>query len=66
MKGVIMMTKKKEIQLLEGVDNDFMDILNEVIKEHDVAFKGLSPDFFNINERNTNNHKETIQKLGNR
>lgn len=40
-KGKIMMEKKKEVRLPEGVDNDFMDVLNDVIKEHHEAFKGL-------------------------
>ncbi len=39
--GQIVMRKKKEIELPKGVDNDFMDVLNDVIKEHEVAFKGL-------------------------
>lgn len=39
--GEIVMRKKEEVSLPEGVDNEFMDILNDVIKEHEVAFKGL-------------------------
>lgn len=39
--GEIVLRKKKEIELPEGVDDDFMDVLNGVIKEHEVAFKGL-------------------------
>ncbi|ASN06777.1 AbrB/MazE/SpoVT family DNA-binding domain-containing protein [Virgibacillus necropolis] len=39
--GKIVLYKKEEVRLPEGVDNDFMDVLNDVIKEHDVAFKGL-------------------------
>jgi hypothetical protein len=33
--------KKENLQLPEGVDAEFMNILNEVINEHDKAFKGL-------------------------
>lgn len=39
--GEIVLRKKKEVKLPEGVDGDFMDVLNDVIKEHHVAFKGL-------------------------
>jgi len=39
--GEIVMRKKKDVKLPEGVDNDFMDVLNDVIEEHKVAFKGL-------------------------
>lgn len=39
--GEIVLRKKQKIKLPEGADNDFMDILNDVIKEHEVAFKGL-------------------------
>lgn len=30
-----------EDNLLEGVDQEFMDILKEVIEAHDTTFKGL-------------------------
>ncbi len=39
--GKIVLRKKEHITLPEGVDAEFMDILNDVIKEHDKAFKGL-------------------------
>ncbi|WNF35268.1 AbrB/MazE/SpoVT family DNA-binding domain-containing protein [Bacillaceae bacterium IKA-2] len=39
--GKIILRKKEQLQLPEGVDAEFMDILNDVIKEHDKAFKGL-------------------------
>jgi putative addiction module antidote len=39
--GKIILRKKEHLQLPDGVDAEFMDILNEVIKEHDKAFKGL-------------------------
>ncbi|MBU9710451.1 AbrB/MazE/SpoVT family DNA-binding domain-containing protein [Evansella tamaricis] len=39
--GKIILRKKEQINLPEGVDAEFMDILNDVIKEHDKAFKGL-------------------------
>lgn len=39
--GEIVMRKKRNVKLPEGVDNDFMDVLNDVIEEHKVAFKGL-------------------------
>ncbi|MDQ0257551.1 putative addiction module antidote [Evansella vedderi] len=39
--GKIVLRKKEQINLPEGVDAEFMDILNDVIKEHDKAFKGL-------------------------
>lgn len=39
--GEIVLRKKEEVKLPEGVTSDFMDLLNDVIKEHDVAFKGL-------------------------
>ena len=39
--GKIVLRKKEHITLPEGVDAEFMDILYDVIKEHDKAFKGL-------------------------
>jgi antitoxin MazE len=39
--GRIVLRKKEHVTLPEGVDAEFMDILNDVIKEHDKAFKGL-------------------------
>ncbi|WP_026568776.1 MULTISPECIES: AbrB/MazE/SpoVT family DNA-binding domain-containing protein [Sediminibacillus] len=39
--GKIVLRKKEQITLPEGVDAEFMDVLNDVIKEHDKAFKGL-------------------------
>jgi antitoxin MazE len=39
--GKIIVRKKEQLQLPDGVDAEFMDILNDVIKEHDKAFKGL-------------------------
>ncbi len=39
--GKIILRKKEQITLPKGVDAEFMDILNEVVKEHDKAFKGL-------------------------
>jgi putative addiction module antidote len=39
--GKIVLRKKEQLSLPEGVDAEFMDILNDVIKEHDEAFKGL-------------------------
>ncbi|WP_163970406.1 AbrB/MazE/SpoVT family DNA-binding domain-containing protein [Oceanobacillus halotolerans] len=39
--GKIVLRKKEQITLPEGVDAEFMDTLNDVIKEHDEAFKGL-------------------------
>ncbi|QTN00747.1 AbrB/MazE/SpoVT family DNA-binding domain-containing protein [Sediminibacillus dalangtanensis] len=37
----IVLRKKEQVALPEGVDAEFMEILNDVIKEHDKAFKGL-------------------------
>ncbi|TYS17064.1 AbrB/MazE/SpoVT family DNA-binding domain-containing protein [Rossellomorea vietnamensis] len=39
--GKIVLRKKEHVTLPEGVDAEFMNILNDVIKEHDKAFKGL-------------------------
>ncbi|UFT98518.1 AbrB/MazE/SpoVT family DNA-binding domain-containing protein [Radiobacillus kanasensis] len=39
--GKILLRKKEQIKLPDGVDAEFMDILNDVIREHDKAFKGL-------------------------
>ncbi|MDC3418386.1 AbrB/MazE/SpoVT family DNA-binding domain-containing protein [Aquibacillus salsiterrae] len=39
--GKIVLRKKEQVTLPEGVDAEFMDILNDVINEHDKAFKGL-------------------------
>lgn len=39
--GRIVLRKKEKITLPEGVDAEFMEILNDVITEHDKAFKGL-------------------------
>lgn len=39
--GEIVLHKKAEIKIPEGVDSNFMDVLNDVISEHDAAFKGL-------------------------
>ena len=39
--GKIVLRKKEQVRLPEGVDAEFMDVLNDVINEHDKAFKGL-------------------------
>ncbi|UII55907.1 AbrB/MazE/SpoVT family DNA-binding domain-containing protein [Cytobacillus spongiae] len=39
--GQIILKKKEKINLPDGIDAEFMNILNDVIKEHDKAFKGL-------------------------
>lgn len=39
--GKIILRKKEQIHLPEGVDSEFMELLNDVIKAHDKAFKGL-------------------------
>lgn len=39
--GKIILQKKEQLPLPDGVGTEFMTILNEVIKEHDKAFKGL-------------------------
>jgi len=39
--GKIILQKKEQIHLPEGVDAEFTRILNDVIKEHDEAFRGL-------------------------
>ena len=39
--GKIVLRKKEKITLPDGVDAEFMDVLHDVIKEHDKAFKGL-------------------------
>lgn len=39
--GKIILRKKEKLHLPEGVDAEFMELLNKVIKEHDEAFKGL-------------------------
>ncbi|MDW0113253.1 AbrB/MazE/SpoVT family DNA-binding domain-containing protein [Sporosarcina saromensis] len=39
--GNIVIHKKEQLYLPDGVDAAFMDILNDVIQEHDKAFKGL-------------------------
>ena len=39
--GKIILRKKEQLHLPDGVDAEFMEILNDVIKEHDKAFKGL-------------------------
>ncbi|OIJ14565.1 AbrB family transcriptional regulator [Anaerobacillus alkalilacustris] len=39
--GKIVLRKKEHITLAEDVDAEFMDIINDVIKEHDKAFIGL-------------------------
>lgn len=39
--GKIFLQKKEQVNLPDGVDAAFMDILNDVITEHDRAFKGL-------------------------
>ncbi|MBP1949364.1 AbrB/MazE/SpoVT family DNA-binding domain-containing protein [Virgibacillus litoralis] len=39
--GEIVLRKKEQVTLPKGVDAEFMDILNDVINEHDKAFKGL-------------------------
>lgn len=39
--GKIVLGKKEDVKLPGGVDSTFMDVLNDVIKEHDEAFKGL-------------------------
>jgi antitoxin MazE len=39
--GDIVLRKKEQLTLPEGFDAEFTDILNDVMKEHDQAFKGL-------------------------
>lgn len=39
--GKIMLQRKEEIKLPDGLENDFMELLTDVIKEHETAFKGL-------------------------
>lgn len=39
--GEIVLRKKEQVTLPEGVDAEFIDILNDVINEHDKAFRGL-------------------------
>jgi len=39
--GNIVLQKKERVNLPDGVDGEFLDVLNDVIKEHDAAFKGL-------------------------
>lgn len=37
----IVLRKKGELNLPEGISSEFMDVLNQVIDEHSEAFKGL-------------------------
>ncbi|PHD76745.1 AbrB family transcriptional regulator [Bacillus sp. AFS043905] len=37
----IILRKNKNVKLLQGVDAEFMEVVSEVIKAHDEAFKGL-------------------------
>lgn len=39
--GKIILRKKEVLHLPDSIDAQFMDILNDVIKKHDKAFKGL-------------------------
>ena len=39
--GDIVLTKKEHINLPDGVDAEFMNVLSDVIEKHDKAFKGL-------------------------
>ncbi|MBP3041313.1 AbrB/MazE/SpoVT family DNA-binding domain-containing protein [Bacillaceae bacterium Marseille-Q3522] len=39
--GKIILRKKEQLHFPDGVDAEFMELLNDVIKEHDKAFKGL-------------------------
>lgn len=39
--GKILVQREEEIKLPDGVDNEFMELLTDVIKEHETAFKGL-------------------------
>lgn len=39
--GKIIVQKNEQLNLPDGVDAEFTKILNDVIKEHDRAFKGL-------------------------
>ena len=39
--GKIILRKKEQVTLPEGIDAEFMNVLNNVIDEHDKAFKGL-------------------------
>ncbi|MGZ9818101.1 AbrB/MazE/SpoVT family DNA-binding domain-containing protein [Peribacillus simplex] len=39
--GEIILRKNKNVKLPQGVDAEFMEMLSDVIKEHDEAFKGL-------------------------
>ena len=37
--GKILVQREEEIKLPDGVDNEFMELLTDVIKEHETAFK---------------------------
>jgi len=39
--GKIVLERIEEIKLPDGVDSEFMEVLSDVIKEHETAFKGL-------------------------
>lgn len=39
--GKIVLRKKEKLILPEDVDAEFMNILNDIINEHDKSFKGL-------------------------
>lgn len=38
---MVIFRKKEQVTLSEGVNKEFMDILNNVIREHEKSFKGL-------------------------
>lgn len=39
--GKSVVEKKKEIKLPDGLDHKFMEILNDVVREHSIAYKSL-------------------------
>lgn len=39
--GKVMISKKKNIKLPKGIDEEFLEQMNEMIMEYDQTFKGL-------------------------
>lgn len=39
--GTVKISKRKRVKLPEGIDTEFIEMVNEIVKENDSVFKGL-------------------------
>ncbi|GAY79153.1 AbrB/MazE/SpoVT family DNA-binding domain-containing protein [Sporolactobacillus inulinus] len=39
--GTVKISKRKAVELPDGIDTEFIEMVNEIVKENDSVFKGL-------------------------